>query len=231
MGKIPDLTLMTDRRVRVRPVLMAGASAIMVRMGQLILLRHGETEWSAAWRHTGRTDVPLTARGESAARALAPELARLRLRAVFTSPAGRAVRTAELAGLRGATLDPDLQEWDYGGYEGRTTAQIRAGRPGWYLWRDGVKPGDAAHPGETIAQVAARADAVLGRVRPLIAGRDDGDVVLVAHGHLLRVLTASWLRLEPAAGRLFRLDTGTLSTLGTEHDEPVISSWNVPPAG
>ena len=197
-------------------------------MGQLILLRHGETEWSAAGRHTGRTDIPLTARGESIAAKLAPALARHRIRAVFTSPAKRAVRTAELAGLTGAKPDPDLWEWDYGGYEGRTTAEIRTERPGWYLWRDGVIPGDAAHPGESIQQVGARADAVLARVRPLLA-RDDGDVVLVAHGHILRVLTARWLGLEPAAGRFFRLDTGTISTLGTEHDQPVITSWNVPP--
>jgi broad specificity phosphatase PhoE len=195
-------------------------------MGELILLRHGETEWSRDLRHTGRTDVPLTVAGEAAAAALAPALAARKVRATFTSPARRAVRTAALAGLADATADPDLQEWDYGGYEGRTTADIRTERPGWYLWRDGVIPGDAAHPGETIAQVAARADAVLARVAPLLA---DGDVALVSHGHLLRVLTARWLRLEPADGRLFRLDTGTLSTLGTEHDEPVISSWNVPP--
>ena len=195
-------------------------------MGELILLRHGETEWSRALRHTGRTDVPLTAAGEAAAAALAPALAARKVRATFTSPAQRAVRTAALAGLADATTDPDLQEWDYGGYEGRTTADIRSERPGWYLWRDGVVPGDAAHPGETIAQVAVRADAVLARVTPLLA---DGDVALVSHGHLLRVLTARWLRLEPTDGRLFRLDTGTLSTLGTEHDEPVISSWNVPP--
>jgi broad specificity phosphatase PhoE len=195
-------------------------------MGELILLRHGETEWSRALRHTGRTDVPLTAAGEAAAAALAPALAARKVRATFTSPPPRAVRTAALAGLADATTDPDLQEWDYGGYEGRTTADIRSERPGWYLWRDGVVPGDAAHPGETIAQVAVRADAVLARVTPLLA---DGDVALVSHGHLLRVLTARWLRLEPTDGRLFRLDTGTLSTLGTEHDEPVISSWNVPP--
>ena len=195
-------------------------------MGELIVLRHGETEWSRDLRHTGRTDVPLTAAGVAAAAALAPALAVRKVRATFTSPARRAVLTAALAGLTDATTDPDLQEWDYGGYEGRTTADIRAERPGWYLWRDGVIPGDAAHPGETIAQVAARADAVLARVTPLLA---DGDVALVAHGHLLRVLTARWLRLEPADGRLFRLDTGTLSTLGTEHGEPVISSWNVPP--
>ena len=196
-------------------------------MGELILLRHGETEWSRDLRHTGRTDVPLTAAGEAAAAALAPALAARSIRAAFSSPAQRAVRTASLAGLTGVKQDPDLWEWDYGGYEGRTTAVIRTERPGWYLWRDGVIPGDAAHPGETIAQVAARADAVLARVTPLLA---DGDVALVAHGHLLRVLTARWLGLEPADGRLFRLDTGTLSTLGTEHDEPVISSWNVPPA-
>ena len=195
-------------------------------MGELIVLRHGETEWSRDLRHTGRTDVPLTAAGEAAAAALAPALAARTVRATSTSPARRAARTAALAGLADATTDPDLQEWDYGGYEGRTTADIRTERPGWYLWRDGVIPGDAAHPGETIAQVAARADAVLARVTPLLA---DGDVALVSHGHLLRVLTARWLRLEPADGRLFRLDTGTLSTLGTEHDEPVISSWNVPP--
>jgi probable phosphoglycerate mutase len=195
-------------------------------MGELILLRHGETEWSRALRHTGRTDVPLTAAGEAAAAALAPALAARHVRAAFSSPAQRARRTAALAGLADVTVDPDLWEWDYGGYEGRTTADIRKERPGWYLWRDGVIPGDADHPGETIAQVGARADAVLGRVRPLLAA---GDVALVSHGHLLRVLTARWLGLEPAAGRLFRLDTGTLSTLGTEHDEPVIRSWNVPP--
>jgi broad specificity phosphatase PhoE len=196
-------------------------------MGELIVLRHGQTEWSHTGRHTGRTDAPLTAAGEAAAAALAPVLAARKMRAAFTSPARRAVLTAALAGLD-AEVDPDLQEWDYGGYEGRTTANIRAERPGWYLWRDGVIPGDADHPGETIAQVAARADAVLSRVRPLLA---EGDVALVSHGHLLRVLTARWLRLGPAAGGLFRLDTGTLSTLGTEHREPVITSWNVPPRG
>jgi probable phosphoglycerate mutase len=199
---------------------MAGA------MGELILLRHGETEWSRAGRHTGRTDLPLSSAGEVAAASLAPALAARPVRAVFTSPARRAVTTAALAGLAGAKEDPDLQEWDYGGYEGRTTAEIRAERPGWYLWRDGIIPGGPAHPGETLAEVGARADAVLRRAGPLLA---DGDVVLVSHGHTLRVLTARWLRLEPAAGRLFQLKTATLSTLGTEHGEPVITSWNVPP--
>jgi broad specificity phosphatase PhoE len=199
----------------------------MAGMGELILLRHGETEWSASGRHTGRTDVPLTPRGEAAAAALAPVLARRQIRAVFCSPAQRAVRTAELAGLPNPKLDPDLWEWDYGGYEGMTTPEIQAERPGWNLWRDGVIPGDAAHPGETVAHVGARADAVLARATPLLA---DGDVALVAHGHVLRVLTARWLDLAPAGGRLFRLDTGTYCTLGTEREDPVISSWNVPPA-
>jgi broad specificity phosphatase PhoE len=198
-------------------------------MGELILLRHGQTEWSLAGQHTGRTDIPLTARGEAAAAKLAPQLATRHIQAVFTSPAQRAVRTAELAGLTGGTPDPNLWEWDYGGYEGRTTAEIQQERPGWYLWYDGIVPGDAEHPGETITQVGARTNAVLNRVRPLLAG-PGGDVALVAHGHVLRVLTARWLGLEPTGGRLFKLDTGTISTLGTEHGEPVIVSWNVPPS-
>ena len=206
-------------------------------MGDLILVRHGQTEWSKEGKHTGRTDVPLTARGIADAAAMAPMLARRRIAAVFTSPAQRAVRTAELAGLTGlpggepgapvVKQDPDLWEWDYGGYEGMTTPQIRARRPGWSLWRDGVIPGDAAHPGETVQEVGARADRVLARARASLA---DGDVALVAHGHMLRVLTARWLRQPPADGRLYHLDTGTVSTLGSEHGEPVILRWNVPPS-
>jgi broad specificity phosphatase PhoE len=196
-------------------------------MGELILLRHGETEWSLDGQHTGRTDIPLTARGEAAAKALEPVLSRRDIVAVFTSPARRAVTTAAFAGLSNAQPDPDLWEWDYGGYEGLTTSQILKTRPGWYLWRDGVIPGDAAHPGETIEQVAQRTERVLARVAPLLAG---GNVALVAHGHVLRVLTACYLRLPPSEGRLFRLDTGTVSTLGAEHAEPVITSWNVPPS-
>jgi len=196
-------------------------------MGELILLRHGETEWSLDGKHTGRTDIPLTARGEAAAKALEPVLSRRGIVAVLTSPARRAVTTAAFAGLSNAQPDPDLWEWDYGGYEGLTTPQIQETRPGWYLWRDGVIPGDAAHPGETIEQVAQRTERVLARVAPLLA---DGNVALVAHGHVLRVLTACYLRVLPADGRLFRLDTGTVSTLGTEHAEPVITSWNVPPS-
>jgi broad specificity phosphatase PhoE len=206
-------------------------------MGELIVLRHGQTEWSQAGKHTGRTDVLLTPRGVADAAALAPMLARRRIEAVFTSPAARARRTAELAGLSSADgrfpvkADPDLWEWDYGGYEGMTTARIREQRPGWYLWRDGVIPGDAGHPGETVEQVGARADRVLERAWAYLGDGDgDGDVTLVAHGHVLRVLTARWLGLPPADGRLFRLDTGTVSTLGTEHDEPVITTWNVPPS-
>jgi broad specificity phosphatase PhoE len=197
------------------------------RVGELLLIRHGETEWSRSGQHTGRTDIPLTAAGVAAASVLASAVARRHIVAAFTSPASRATRTAELAGLSAALQDPDLQEWDYGGYEGRTTEDIRQGRPGWYLWRDGVVPGDAEHPGETVEQVGARADAVIKRAGPLLA---DGDVALVAHGHSLRILTARWLGLEPAAGRFFRLDTGTLSTLGNEHEQRVITSWNVPAA-
>jgi broad specificity phosphatase PhoE len=196
-------------------------------MGELILLRHGETEWSVAGQHTGRTDIPLTPHGEAAAKALEPLLSRRDIVAVFTSPARRAVTTAAFAGLSNAQPEPDLWEWDYGGYEGLTTPQIQETRPGWYLWRDGVIPGNAAHPGETIEQVAQRTERVLARATPLLAG---GNVALVAHGHVLRVLTACYLRQPPAEGRLFRLDTGTVSTLGTEHTEPVITSWNVPPS-
>jgi probable phosphoglycerate mutase len=196
-------------------------------MGDLILLRHGETEWSLSGKHTGRTDIPLTSKGEAAAKALAPMLSRRDIVAVFTSPARRAVTTASFAGLSNAQPDPDLWEWDYGGYEGLTTPQIQETRPGWDLWRDGVIPGDAAHPGESIEQVAHRAGRLLARVVPMLAG---GDVALVSHGHALRVLTACYLLLDPAAGRLFKLDTGTVSTLGTEHATHVITSWNVPPS-
>jgi|HubBroStandDraft_1064217.scaffolds.fasta_scaffold372919_2 broad specificity phosphatase PhoE len=201
---------------------------MMLRMGELILIRHGETEWSRSGRHTGRTDVALTETGRAAAARLAPALAARRVVATFSSPASRALESARLAGLPDPVLDPNLQEWDYGGYEGLTSAEVGRRKMGWYLWRDGVIPGDADHPGETAAEVGARADAVLSRTEPLL---DSGDVALVAHGHLLRVLTARWLGLKPEAGRFFRLDTGTLSLLGFEHDENVISAWNMPPGG
>jgi broad specificity phosphatase PhoE len=201
-------------------------------MGELILLRHGETDWSRAGKHTGRTDVPLNAKGVADAEALAPMVTRRiagdRLVAVFASPAQRAQRTAELAGLTVTKTDPDLWEWDYGGYEGISTPEIQRSRPGWSLWRDGVIPGDAEHPGETIGEVGERADRVLKRASALLP---DGDVALVAHAHILRVVTARWLGLPPTEGRLFRLDTGTVSTLGPEHGQPVMLSWNVPPGG
>ncbi|MEV7569437.1 histidine phosphatase family protein [Streptomyces tanashiensis] len=195
-------------------------------MGELIVIRHGQTEWSLSGRHAGRTDVPLTDAGEAAARALAPRLARHRLAHVFSSPLSRAMRTAELAGLNGVKPDPDLLEWDYGGYEGLTAEQIRASRPGWDLWRDGVVPGDADHLGEDLAQVAARTDAVLDRIRPLLS---DGDVAVVAHGHLARVLTARWLGLDASASRLLgHPHPGTLGFLAIEDGQPFLSAWNVP---
>lgn len=202
----------------------------MTGMGDLVLLRHGETEWSRDGLHTGLTDIPLTPRGEEAARLLAPALARHRVARVVSSPLQRAVRTAELAGLAAraeVSVDPDLHEWDYGAYEGLTTPQIREQRPDWWLWRDGVLPGQGQFHGETADQVGERADRALDRVRPMLE-RDDGDVVLVAHGHLLRVLTARWLGLAPTAGALFRLDTATVSLLGYEHERPVILGWNIP---
>ncbi|MFF5714644.1 histidine phosphatase family protein [Streptomyces sp. NPDC012756] len=195
-------------------------------MGELIVIRHGQTEWSLSGRHAGRTDVPLTGAGEAAARALAPRLAGRDLAAVFSSPLSRAMRTAELAGLSGAKPDPDLLEWDYGGYEGLTAEQIRESKPGWDLWRDGVVPGDADHPGERLQEVAARTDAVLDRVRPLLA---EGDVAVVAHGHLARVLTVRWLGLDASASRLLgHPHPGTLGFLATEDGQPYISAWNVP---
>lgn len=195
-------------------------------MGELILIRHGQTEWSLSGQHAGRTDIPLTGAGEAAARALAPRLAGRRPVAVLSSPLSRAMRTAQLAGLTDIRPDPDLVEWDYGGYEGLTAAQIEETRPGWELWRDGVVPGDAAHPGERLEQVAARVDAVLDRVRPLLAG---GDVAVVAHGHLARVLATRWVGLGASAARLLgHPHPGTLGFLATEGGQPVISAWNVP---
>lgn len=196
-------------------------------MSELILLRHGETEWSRAGRHTGLTDLPLTAVGEDQARAAAKLLAGRSFEAVFTSPLSRAVRTAELAGLTGAVPEPDLLEWDYGGYEGVTTDEIHKTRPGWYLWDDGVIPGGAGHPGESLEQVGARVDRVLAGVRPMLAAGGDEDVCLVAHGHVLRIVCARWLGLPPAGGRYFRLDTATVSRLGFEHAQPVVDGLNL----
>ncbi|NBM16941.1 histidine phosphatase family protein [Streptomyces sp. GC420] len=195
-------------------------------MGGIILVRHGETEWSAAGRHTSHTDLPLTARGEEQARALRPRLAALRPALVLVSPLGRALRTAELAGFGDHLVEPGLREWDYGGYEGITTAEIRRTRPGWDLWTDGVAPGPAAHPGETSEQMAARVDRVLASIDDLLKDPGAGDVLMVAHAHSLRVLAARRLGLPPSAGALLHLDTGTVSRLGAEHGRPAIMSWN-----
>lgn len=192
-------------------------------MGDLLLVRHGETEWSMSGRHTSWTDLPLTQHGEEQVKSLAPLLAGRSFALALTSPLGRAVRTAELAGIYGAVIDPDLHEWDYGAYEGVTTAETHRTRPDWYLWDDGVPPGPAGHPGESPVEVGQRADRVLSRIEPALA---DGDVILVAHGHFLRVLTARRLGLPPADGRLFQLATGTISRLSTEHGRPVIAEWN-----
>ncbi|WP_150252313.1 histidine phosphatase family protein [Nocardiopsis deserti] len=197
-------------------------------MGDMVLIRHGQTEWSRTRRHTGLTDIPLTEEGERQARALRPLLAARDVGRVVTSPLRRAARTAELAGLRVSETDSDLTEWDYGGYEGITTADIQVGRPGWYLWHDGIVPGGPGHPGESVEEVGERVDRVLERLAPLLDDGGGADVVLVAHSHVLRVLTARWLGLPPAAGALFRLETATVSTLGREHDRPVLTSWNVP---
>jgi broad specificity phosphatase PhoE len=196
-------------------------------MSNVILIRHGETEWSRSGRHTGRTDIPLTAGGEEQARALAPVIAKRTIARVFVSPLQRARRTAELAGLTSSVIDPELQEWDYGGYEGITKTDILAARPDWDLWRDGVVPGNAEHPGETVGDVVARVDAAIGRVRPLLD--DAGDVVLVAHGHVLRMFAVRWLELAPAAGARFRLDPATMSILGLVDGVGALFSWNMTP--
>lgn len=193
-------------------------------MAQLTIIRHGETEWSRDHRHTGRTDIPLTPTGEEQARAAGKLVADRDFALVLVSPLRRARATAVLAGLPDTDLEPDLMEWDYGGYEGLTTARIRETVPGWYLWRDGVVPGDADHPGEQVSDVGARVDRVLERVRPALDAGDN--VALVAHGHVLRVLTARWLGLPPADGRLFALATAGVSDLGFEHGEPVMTAWN-----
>ncbi|MFJ9630202.1 histidine phosphatase family protein [Streptomyces sp. NPDC101175] len=195
-------------------------------MGDLLLVRHGETEWSVSGRHTSWTDLPLTRHGEEEARSLAPLLAGRTFALALTSPLDRAIRTAELAGVTGAVPEPDLHEWDYGGYEGVTTVDIHRARPDWYLWSDGVPPGPAGHPGESPDEISERADRVLKRVDSALG---DGDVVLVAHAHFLRVLTARRLGLPAADGRLFQLATGTVSRLSTEHDRPVVAEWNTRP--
>ncbi|MEU2379932.1 histidine phosphatase family protein [Streptomyces misionensis] len=197
-------------------------------MGDLLLVRHGETEWSRSGRHTGRTDVPLTEHGREEARRLVPLIGSYRIGAAFVSPLRRARETAELIGVRGARVDADLCEWDYGGYEGVTTAEIQRTRPGWFLFTDGVAPGPPERPGESPRQVGERADRMLAKVDDALA-RTEGAVVLVAHGHFLRVLTARRLGLAAEHGALFQLATGTMCRLGTEHDRPVVAGWNLLP--
>jgi broad specificity phosphatase PhoE len=188
-------------------------------MGDVVLIRHGETEWSKAHRHTSYTDLPLTAEGERQAKALAPALAGRRFVAVVSSPRQRALRTAELAGLTVGTVGEGLVEWNYGEYEGLTTEEIRRTRPGWTLWTDGC-PG-----GESPEQVARRIDGALARIRPLL---EYGDVALVGHGHALRVVGARWVGLPASAGAYLRLDTATLSALGFEREQEVLRYWNAP---
>ncbi len=189
----------------------------------IYLARHGETEWAATGRHTGLTDIPLTERGERDARRLGEHLHGWPLARIFTSPLVRARRTCELAGFgTAAEVDPDLVEWDYGEYEGLTTAEIRAKRPDWQLFRDGC-PG-----GESVSEIGARADQVIARIRSLGC-----NVALFSSGHIMRVLAARWLGLDASYGRCLLLSTATLSTLGYEHnlDEPVLRLWNDPRPG
>jgi broad specificity phosphatase PhoE len=184
----------------------------------IYLARHGETAWSRSGQHTGRTDLPLTERGEQNARQLGERLRALKVAKVFTSPLQRAARTCELAGFAAAAeVDPDLREWNYGDYEGRRTVEIHAERPDWQLFRDGC-PG-----GESPEQIAVRADRVVSRVRGI-----QGDVLLFSSGHFLRVLAARWLGLEPSGGKYFLLSTASLSALSYEHtlSQPAIRLWD-----
>jgi len=185
---------------------------------EITLIRHGETEWSASGRHTGRTDIPLTAKGEAAARGVADRLKGQTFEVVWSSPSQRAFNTCTLAGFGAAAVKKDdLQEWDYGAYEGVTTKEITAGRPGWNVFRDGC-PG-----GEMAADVGARADAIISGLRAVA-----GNVLVFSSAHFLRVLAARWVGLPPEGGAHFVLDTASLSVLGYEHDltEPVIRRWN-----
>lgn len=182
--------------------------------GDLWLIRHGETEWSAAGRHTSATNLVLTAEGERKAAAVGRMLAGKQFALVLSSPLRRALETCRLAGYN-AAIEPDLHEWNYGSYEGLTTAQIQVQNPNWTIWT-GTPPG-----GESAAEVAARADRVIARA--IAAG---GDVALFGHGHMLRVLAARWLELDPTNGRLFALSTGSISVLGYEREVRVLQMWN-----
>jgi broad specificity phosphatase PhoE len=181
---------------------------------RMVLLRHGATEWSESGQHTGRTDIPLLDEGWDQAKGAGQLLRSLEFAQILTSPLQRASETCRLAGFEGE-VEPDLLEWDYGAYEGLTTPQIQVGRPGWSLWNEGVLEGERA------ADVGRRADRVIARAR-----QADGDTLCVAHGHILRVLTARWLDLPPVAGRLFYLSPGAVSVLGWERETPVVQLWN-----
>ncbi|QKC95776.1 histidine phosphatase family protein [Mesorhizobium sp. NZP2298] len=186
---------------------------------QIHLVRHGETAWSLSGQHTGRTDMPLTPAGEAAARGVAERLKGLSFSAVWSSPSQRAYNTSVLAGFGATSVrNDDLQEWDYGAYEGRTTKEILAERPGWTVFRDGCPQG------ETAADVGARADRIIKQLRE--AG---GSILIFSSAHFLRVLAARWLGLPPEGGALFVLDTASISVLGYEHDlsEPVVRRWNL----
>lgn len=186
------------------------------RRGTVTLVRHAETEWSLSGRHTGRTDVPLTDAGREKARALAEKLRGRSFQLVLTSPLSRAAETATLAGFSDAEPAPDLMEWDYGDDEGLTTSQIREQRdPDWLLWRNGAAGGEVAD------EVGARVDRVIERLAAVA-----GDCLVFAHGHVLRVLAARWLEQPADFGARLVLHTGTLSTLGYEHDIRAILSWN-----
>jgi probable phosphoglycerate mutase len=191
---------------------------------EIWLMRHGETAWTLSGAHTGRTDIPLTPAGERQAAEIGRCLAGRRFALVLTSPLGRARETCRLAGYgEVAQIDPNLHEWDYGAYEGHTSAEIRKDVPDWTIWTGQVPQG------ETIQQVAGRARQVIERALAAAAAVPDGqpaDVALFAHGHLLRVLTACWLGLPPDAGRLFALGTASLSILGYERETRVITQWN-----
>jgi broad specificity phosphatase PhoE len=197
-------------------------------MAGIVLIRHGQTQWSLSGQHTGRTDIPLTPQGRQAAAALAPRLAAHQFGYVACSPLQRARDTAALAGLHPDVFTDDLLEWDYGGYEGRTTAQIREDEqdPDWVIWKAHIAPGGT--PGEQPEDVARRCRRLLSTCQPYLDA--DQDVALIAHGHVLRILTATWLGLPARDGRLFALATGTLSKLGVEHAQPVIDVWNAPRA-
>ena len=183
---------------------------------EIVLVRHGETAWTISGQHTGRSDIPLTDAGRRQAETLAPRLVGRRFEVVLTSPLGRALETCRLADFGHlAEVSDDVVEWDYGEYDGRTTAEIRSERPDWSLWSDGA-PG-----GETAAQVAGRADRVIARA---VSGGGDG--LVVSHGHFLRVLAARWLDLPPEDGRLFALAPASLSILGWEREQHVLSRWN-----